>query len=149
MAFDIRFWGKVDRRGPNECWEWTAAKDSNGYGCFYDRKRVVMAHRFSYELANGPILAGLEIDHLCRNHSCENPEHMEAVTHRDNVLRGEAISAQCAKKTHCPKGHPYDLFNTSFYKTASIGGGRHCRVCDREAHWRRNHRGEALCPSIP
>ena len=93
-----RFETKFDVQ-PNGCWGWTAAKDpKTGYGNFSDKptgRRMVNAHRMSWELYRGPIPAGLTIDHLCRNTSCVNPDHLEPVTQRENSRRGaEARAAE-------------------------------------------------------
>ena len=99
---------------PNSgCVLWTKAT-RDGYGRIgvtvaANQRRTVLVHRAAYELARGPIPEGLQIDHLCRVRACINPSHMEPVTQRTNILRGEAISAKNAKKTTCPRGHPYDM----------------------------------------
>ena len=80
-----RFWAKVDRSG--SCWLWLAAT-SHGYGTFQSNGKLVRAHRYAYELLVGPIPGGLVIDHLCRTTACVNPEHLEPVTQRENLLRG-------------------------------------------------------------
>lgn len=129
-----RFWSKVDKAGPlplwapflGPCWHWTGAT-SNGYG----RVRVDVdrpAHRFAYELLVGPIPDGLVIDHLCRVRHCVNPAHLEAVTNAENILRGNGFSARHARKTHCPKGHPYDEANTLI----RADGSRNCIACGRD-----------------
>ena len=86
---------------------------------------MILTHRFIYEYLHGPISAELEIDHKCRNHSCANPEHLEAVSHQENMLRG--INHQ-REKTHCLQGHEYSLTNTYHRPT----GGRDCRICKRD-----------------
>lgn len=82
-----RFWEKVDKSG--ECWEWTAARDRDGYGQIGRGNgkpgNMVGAHRVSYQIAYGPIPAGMVIDHTCRNRGCVNPGHLNAVTHKQNL----------------------------------------------------------------
>jgi hypothetical protein len=128
-----RFWQKV--AVVNGCWLWTARKNNKGYGVFNPEWNVrVYAHRWSYEQTNGPIPGGLEIDHLCRAPACVNPEHLEAVSHRENIMRSNAPTALNAQKTHCSNGHPFDSENT--YIRAN--GGR-CRTCNSERSARRQH----------
>ncbi len=125
-----RFWGMVEKRGEDECWPWTGTS-SGGYGNFEKRP----AHRWAYEMMVGPIPIGLEPDHLCRTRICVNPKHLELVTHKENVLRGDGLTAQNASKTHCLYGHPFDPLNT-YHKPV---GGRGCRTCMREKNrqWRK------------
>lgn len=117
------------------CWNWTAALHPGGYGAFgFGRKKdgkmaMVLAHRFAYEHFMGTIPDGLEIDHLCRNRACVNPEHLEAVTRQVNQLRGESVSGAASRRTHCPKGHSYDDANTHVTRD----GSRRCIKCNREA----------------
>lgn len=85
------------------------------------------AHRYAYEHFIGPIPEGLQVDHLCRVRNCVNPDHLEAVTCRENVLRGDGVAAANARATHCPQGHAYDEANTYTW----TNGGRHCRACAR------------------
>lgn len=124
-----RFMAKVEV-DENGCWLWTAYRNPKGYGKFGfgGGNRVVMAHRWAYGHFVGPIPVEHEIDHLCRVRSCVNPDHLEAVTHRVNLLRGDTVTAKHAATTHCPKGHPYDDVNTAVYD-----GSRQCRACRRKA----------------
>jgi hypothetical protein len=82
---------EVDHGYISPCLDWLGPKAEGGYG----RWRIgpdskVPAHRISYEKKNGPIGQGMELDHLCRNPSCVNPDHLEPVTHRENVRRGKS-----------------------------------------------------------
>mgnify|MGYP001608583411 CR=1 FL=1 len=88
-TLDERFWAKV--LVGDGCWDWQASKTPGGYGSFRAADRTVCAHRFSYELLVGPIPEGLDLDHLCRNKGCVNPEHLEPVTRRENMLRAPKI----------------------------------------------------------
>lgn len=113
-----RFMDKVIK-SPDGCWEWTAAT-RDGYGLFRVEGKLVSAHRWRWEWDNGPVPEGLELDHLCRNRRCVRPDHIEAVTHKENVRRGDSGWKEAEKKT-CPKGHPYDTIDSQ--------GKRRCSIC--------------------
>lgn len=119
------------------CWEWTAAR-RYGYGAFRVGNKMEQAHRVAYRFWVGVIPAGCEIDHLCRNQGCVNPAHLEAVTHQENMRRGESPVARQAKKTHCPQGHPYSGTNLVL-----DGGHRKCRICSNERTRLRDARRKA------
>lgn len=101
-----RFWSRVDKTG--ECWLWTGPLHTLGYARFSVGGRRVYVHRYSYELARGPIPDDREIDHLCRVRHCVKPDHLEVVTHRVNVMRSpEQVTSVNARKTHCLRGHRF------------------------------------------
>jgi len=120
----------------NGCWIWQRWIDIGGYGRLYLGasknwyQREIKVHRFIYELFNGPVPKGLEIDHLCRVRACCNPHHLEAVTHSTNLLRGVNRNRE---KTHCPKGHPLSGNNVYIQKGT---GTRSCKICRLEANRR-------------
>lgn len=141
------FAAKVDVGHPLGCWVWTAGVGSHGYGVFAG----TVAHRFAYETFSGPIPEGMQIDHLCRNRRCVNPDHLEVVTNRENVRRGlvpvrmkknnpGAQNSAMAARTHCKNGHAYQGDN--FYYR---GNTRVCRLCRRDvmARWRQRNRATA------
>lgn len=81
---EYRFWPKVDKNGPNGCWLWTGALNPAGYGKYGDG----LAHGAAFRLSGGVKPDGMELDHLCRVRHCVNPEHLEPVTHLENMQRG-------------------------------------------------------------
>lgn len=130
-----RFWSKVDFGDGEGCWEWTAYLSQGpvnwGYGQFFLDGAVRKAHRLAYEFCVGPIPAGLVIDHLCRVRKCVRPEHLEAVTTKENnkrLPRRELSGFLLANslKTHCLRGHEFTAENTYAYR-----GDRYCRTCHR------------------
>lgn len=116
-----RFWPKVDKGGPDDCWTWTASIGSHGYGQLHVDGAPRLAHRLSYEHFIGPIAADMVIDHLCRNTACVNPVHLEVVDQRENLRR------QAEARTRCSNGHPFSGENLSF----DANGWRVCLACRR------------------
>lgn len=111
------------------CWEWVGER-SCGYGKLGRNGKKLWAHRWVYELTNGPIPPDHELDHLCRNPACVRPDHLEPVTHRINMLRAPTSrTAINASRTHCPRGHPYQGDNLVRAKLRK--GHRECLVCTK------------------
>ena len=119
-----RFTSKVSF---GQCWHWRASLFRNGYGQFRHATGR-LAHRYAWEVFNGPILDGLNIDHLCRVRNCVNPNHMELVTRGENVLRGVGPTAINARKTHCSLGHALEGANLQPSKLPA----RSCRTCNND-----------------
>lgn len=124
-----QFWSYVDASG--DCWLWAGNLTKLGYGHLNLDGKTKLAHRASYELLCGPIPEGLTLDHLCRVRHCVNPDHLEPVTSAENVLRGYSLAAQNARKTECPKGHPFSSENTG-YVTYQGARSRYCRTCNQQ-----------------
>lgn len=150
IPVEERFWAKVDKNGPipefrpdlGPCHVWLGALQPNGYGSFgVAAGDVRRAHRFAYELSDGPLGVDLEPDHLCRNRACVNRGHMEAVTHKANCLRGATPIATNARKSHCSRGHP--LSGENLILDAE---GRRCRTCRND---RQRERYEAHPRPVP
>lgn len=125
------FWSYVDRTDPSACWTYPQKASVNGYAVVTVFGRSMLAHRYAYEISVGAIPDGLQLDHLCRNRRCVNPAHLEPVSQRENLLRGEGFAGTNARKTHCKRGHEFTPENTRLRP-----GGRDCRACAR-AHDRK------------
>lgn len=101
-----RIASKIQINPDTGCWGWRRAKHPRGYAHIWWEGKVWNGHTLTYLLLVGPVPEGTELDHTCRVTCCINPSHLEPVTHRINVLRGESPSAQHARKTHCVNNHP-------------------------------------------
>lgn len=125
MRITERFWSKVDTTGI--CWEWTRGKQK-GYGRFTVNGKQWKAHRFAWTELVGPVSDDLDLDHVCRNRACVNPDHLDPVTRRVNILRGSVVQRNL-NVTHCPDGHPYSGENL-----ITRGNKRYCRACHRNRY---------------
>lgn len=122
------FWSKVNKSGGipairpylGECWIWVGARSKAGYGQIRVGGVALYSHRLVLSLVGRDIPDGFQVDHLCRNRACCNPDHLEAVTARANMRR-----AFDDTRKSCPKGHPYDEKNTIWKR----GVHRECRRC--------------------
>lgn len=137
-TFTERFFSRTDVT-VDGCWTWTGSIAGNGYGGIRVAGVWTRAHRVAYEMFVGPIPPGLVIDHLCRNRRCVRPDHLEPVTFRENILRGSAPSAVHARKTECPRGHPYAGDNLRVVK-----GRRACVACQAIRNAARSSKTSAL-----
>ncbi|MFJ2961202.1 HNH endonuclease signature motif containing protein [Streptomyces collinus] len=109
----------------NGCWIWNLRRYPTGYGRFFLGAQATYTHRIMHMIFTGPIAAGMHTDHLCRVRECCNPEHLEIVTPRENILRSPITQAAInASKTHCKRGHP--LSGDNLHITEA---GRQCRTC--------------------
>ena len=125
----IRFFTKI--KFTDIHWEWIGAKNNDGYGYWWDGKRLKPAHVISYKLFLGKIPKGLQIDHICQTRNCVKPTHLWLVTPKENSHRGEKHNAN---KKKCPKGHPYKGDNL----ITTPEGWRKCKTCRNErqkAYW--------------
>lgn len=120
IPIEEKFWRHVHKT--DTCWLWTGRLHRLGYGIITHSSKQQFAHRVGYELLVGPIPEGMELDHVwdrgCRNRHCVNPDHLEPVTHAENMSRGERT-----RRVQCPHGHSPDR-----YKRLP-NGHRYCRDC--------------------
>jgi hypothetical protein len=144
MTFKERFLSKV--RKTATCWLWTAGSNTTGYGYFWigskslKTNRMKQAHRVAYELFCGPIPDGLQLDHICRNRLCVNPDHLEPVTPIENGRRGISSPAINARKMRCIRGHEFSPENTYIQQPQ---GWRRCKTC----HALRREAGQKMISS--
>ena len=133
----MRVWVRVDTTGPasfirghpSRCWLWTGGVTPAGYGRVKWDHADVTVHRLTWEWKNGPIPDGLQLDHLCRNRRCVRPSHLEPVTCRENLRRGNGWAGRNAQKTHCKYGHEFT--DENIYYPPTRPNQRNCRACNR------------------
>jgi hypothetical protein len=149
----LRLLSKIRIDEASGCWIWQGASTSGGYGVIRFRRTPgergtynAPTHRVSYLIHVGPIPEGLVLDHLCRVRLCCNPDHLEPVTNRENILRGVSPSARNAHMTHCDYGHP--LAGANLYIKPGRGD-RACLVCKRIDDRERIRLRAALPPYTP
>jgi hypothetical protein len=131
-----RFWAKVAKGAPDQCWNWTASLNvRGGYGQVKIGGKTRRSHTVAYELSVGPVPAGLVLDHTCRNRRCVNPAHLEPVTLAENTRRGMAPSAVAVRTNRCQNDHEFTPENT----IRRTDGKRECRACDNAGQRRRHH----------
>lgn len=133
-AVAVLFWSHVQKQA-NGCWAWTAYRNPKGYGMTSAGLASRLAHRAAWALAGRALVKGLTLDHLCRNRACVNPDHLEQISNRENVLRGDTLPAANLRKTHCTAGHALSGSNL----VTRQNGERRCRTC-RRAHQERYSR---------
>lgn len=138
-AFVVTLPPPEERPGLGPCHGWSGTIAKNGYGLFSPGETGrVLAHRWSYIQANGPIDDSLVIDHLCRNRSCVNPDHMEPVTNLENLRRGAGYGLRNGMRSTCINGHDYTPDNTYL----DPRGGVRCRRCARDRDKVRSRTGK-------
>jgi hypothetical protein len=115
---------------PSGCWLFGPAIEKGWYGKIWDGERAANTHAIVWSWLRGPVPEGRELDHLCRNRPCCNPDHMEPVTHKENCMRGLLpIIGRLRRftQTHCKRGHEFNSENTRFEKKQRV-----CLICKRE-----------------
>jgi hypothetical protein len=116
------------------CWLWCDSGHLGGYGRMMVGGKRQLAHRLVYTLIRGPIPEGLELDHLCRQTACVNPDHLEPVTHQENMRRSPVkfVPTYCEKKAVCKRGHALEGLNVREARHRVTGQMiRTCRACAR------------------
>lgn len=126
------------------CWVWNLSQNNCGYGEVLLYGRRLLLHRLSYAIFNGPLIAPLVIDHLCRNRGCCNPAHLEQVTTAENNRRGNAgqnFKDRAKLITHCPQGHEYNEDNIKWAVRPDGSKSRQCKICNnnsvKKAYWKK------------
>jgi len=126
LSLEDRLWKRVSK-SEDGCWNWTGHVSGGGYGRIRNGGKREQAHRVSFALAGNKIPEGLVVDHICNNRRCVRPDHLQAITQRDNILRSDSPPARQSKQVACLNGHPLDGDNLFMRRN----GKRECRVCIR------------------
>lgn len=137
----LRLFRKVDFG--DGCWLWRGAKVNGGYGRVRYRRRQWPTHRLLYRWMVGRVPPRLDLDHLCREPSCVRPDHLEPVTRRENLLRGDTLAARKTRQTHCIHGHPLAGSNLYRWRTS-----RKCKACHSQSERRRRLRRTSVCDQL-
>lgn len=130
-TLEQRFWERVEKRGPDDCWPWTGTYDGKRYGVIKvqrPKKRMRHAHRVSYELAHGPIGPGLFVCHRCDNPPCVNPSHLFVGTSAENTRDRDQKG-----RTHHPEGerHPMVKLTEAIVREIRASTALQCHLAVR------------------
>lgn len=124
------------------CWVWQRDVSGYGYASFWADGKKIAVHRWAHQRFVGPIPDGYQVDHLCKNTRCVNPDHLEAVTQRENTLRNGGPTALAARKTHCYHGH--ELPAEHWHREGNrMRRRRRCKRCSADAQARLRQRRKA------
>lgn len=123
--FDVKYLKMADG-----CWHWIAQIAPNGYGRLQMGTKAEYAHRVSYTLHKGEIPEGMHVHHVCEVRQCVNPDHLQAITPRANLMASDTNARRNARKTHCLNGHSLED------AWVRDNGARSCRQCNRDAQAR-------------
>jgi hypothetical protein len=115
----------------NGCWLWVGRRNKSGYGEMKVANRKEYTHRVAFEMFNGPIPDGKEIHHTCTRKGCLQPDHLVAVSHRENLLADDTVVGRNHRKTHCIRGHEFTPENTRV-RPNGYGVSRRCIACTRK-----------------
>lgn len=122
LTLEQRFWSRVNKNPSSGCWEWTSYTNLDGYGLIPVNRRNTLAHRVSWEFANGPIPKGMVIDHRCGNPPCVNPEHLRVVTQAQNT---QHLTGVRSDSTSGVRGVSWNKRRAAWHAYTSLNGRRY------------------------